>query len=130
MRPNSVAISSEEIHLRVLRFLQKNPHMTQRGLAVELGVSLGRTNYCIRALLERGLIKLQNFQNSRHKLAYSYFLTPAGLAEKSAITARFLKRKLIEYEQLQCEISLLQSEISETEMKNTATSSTPQIGVN
>jgi EPS-associated MarR family transcriptional regulator len=80
-------------------------------LAQSLGGSLGKTNFCIQALLQKGLIKLSNFQGSRHKLAYAYLLTPAGIAEKSAITARFLKRKIVEYEQLQADIAQLRQEL-------------------
>ena len=108
---------SDEIQLRVLRLLQANPQMTQREMAEALGVSLGKTNFCIKALFQRGLIKLHNFQNSRHKLAYSYFLTPAGIAEKSAITARFLKRKMAEYEQLRVEIASLRDEVAGIDAK-------------
>jgi EPS-associated MarR family transcriptional regulator len=104
----------EDAHLKVLRLLEKNPQMTQRELAQSLGVSLGKANFCIQALLQKGLIKLSNFQSSRHKLAYAYFLTPAGIAEKSAITARFLKRKIVEYEQLQADIAELRQELGST----------------
>lgn len=103
---------SEDTHLKVLRLLEHNPHMSQRELAQALGVSLGKTNFCIRALLQKGLIKLANFQSNRHKLAYSYLLTPSGISEKSAITARFLKRKMAEYERLQLEIAALQLEVN------------------
>jgi len=74
--------ANDEIQLRLLRLLEANPQMTQRDMAEALGVSLGKTNFCIKALFERGLIKLNNFQNNRHKLAYSYLLTPAGIVEK------------------------------------------------
>ena len=94
--------------------------MTQRELACALRVSLGKTNFCIKALLEKGLIKLHNFQNSRHKLAYAYLLTPSGIAEKSAITGRFLKRKMAEYEQLSTLIASLQREMTESEVKKEA----------
>jgi EPS-associated MarR family transcriptional regulator len=104
----------------VLRLLQENPQLTQRELAQALGVSLGKTNFCIKALLEKGLIKLNNFQNSRHKLAYSYLLTPAGIAEKSAITARFLQQKMAEYKQLKTVIASLQREMAETSAKKEA----------
>lgn len=113
MPPSQISSASDEIQLRVLRLLEAHPEMTQRELAEALGVSLGKTNFCIKALFEKGLIKLQNFQSSRHKLAYSYLLTPTGIAEKSAITARFLARKMAEYEQLRVEIASLQHEISE-----------------
>ena len=109
--------ASDEIQLRVLRLLQANPQMTQREMAEALGVSLGKTNFCIKALFQRGLIKLHNFQNSRHKLAYSYFLTPAGIAEKSAITARFLRLKMAEYERLRDEIESLQHEVAEIDVE-------------
>ena len=110
---SQISSASDEIQLRVLRLLEANPQMTQREMAEALGVSLGKTNFCIKALFEKGLIKLHNFQNNRHKLAYSYLLTPAGIAEKSAITARFLRRKMAEYEQLRVEIASLQHEIAE-----------------
>lgn len=100
----------EESHLKVLRFLESNPRMSQRGLAIAMGVSLGKTNYCIKALLDKGLIKMQNFRNSQNKLAYAYLLTPAGVEEKACITARFLKYKVQEYEQLRAEIVELQRE--------------------
>ena len=112
--------ANDEIQLRVLRLLQANPQMTQREMAEALGVSLGKTNFCIKALFERGLIKLHNFKSSRHKLAYSYFLTPAGIAEKGAITARFLRLKMSEYEQLRDEIESLQYEVAEIDAKKEA----------
>jgi EPS-associated MarR family transcriptional regulator len=108
----------EETRLSILRLLQNNPQMTQRELALALGVSLGKTNFCIKALLEKGLIKLQNFKSSRHKLAYSYLLTPFGIAEKSTLTARFLKQKIAEYEHLKVEIKSLKHEIAATRTDN------------
>ena len=106
----------QETHLQVLRLLEANPQISQRDLAVALGVSLGKTNFCLRALLDKGLVKVQNFQNNKRKLAYAYLLTPAGIAEKSALTKRFLKRKLEEYELLKVEIELLklESKVEET----------------
>jgi EPS-associated MarR family transcriptional regulator len=106
----------EDTHFKVLRLLEENPHMNQRDLAQALGVSLGKTNYCIKALLDKGLLKMQNFQSSERKLAYAYILTPAGIVEKSAITSRFLKRKMIEYENLRTEIELLQHELASDEI--------------
>ena len=90
--------------------LAAKPQMNQRELAQALGVSLGKTNYCLKALLDKGLLKMQNFQNSQRKLAYAYVLTPVGLAEKAALTGRFLKRKMNEFEQLKLEIESLQQE--------------------
>ena len=100
----------QEAHFRVLRLLELNPKMKQRELAAAAGVSLGKTNYCINALLEKGLIKVQNFKSNKRKLAYAYLLTPAGIAEKAVLTQRFLKRKLEEYEVLKAEIELLKQE--------------------
>lgn len=101
---------SEESHLKVLRLLEANPELTQRELADALGVSVGKTNYCVRALLDKGLLKMKNFRNSNNKLAYAYLLTPAGLLAKTEMTTEFLKRKLSEYEALKLEIEQLQRE--------------------
>ena len=92
--------------------MEQNPEITQRELARELGLSLGKTNYCVRALVEKGWIKAANFKNSQNKLAYAYLLTPKGLDEKAKITARFLKRKRAEYESLREEIQNLQREMN------------------
>ena len=98
----------EDTHFRVLGLLEQNPDLSQRELAKVLGVSLGGVNYSLRALAERGMVKVQNFKRSERKLAYAYVLTPHGLAEKTRLTARFLKRKLEEYEALKTEIASLQ----------------------
>ncbi|MDW5443916.1 MarR family EPS-associated transcriptional regulator [Polaromonas sp. SM01] len=103
----------EENHLKILRLLVGNSRMNQRDLAGALGVSLGKANYCITALVEKGLIKVQNFRNSQNKLAYAYLLTPLGIAEKANLTARFLRQKLAEYESLNREIELLKREVGE-----------------
>ena len=100
----------QDTYLKVLRLLEANPQMSQRELAAALGVSLGKTNFCLKALLDKGLLKMQNFQNSKSKLAYAYLLTPNGMAEKTALTGRFLKRKVEEYELLKVEIASLQQE--------------------
>jgi EPS-associated MarR family transcriptional regulator len=103
----------QEAHFRVLRLLEGNPQMNQRDLAAAAGVSLGKTNYCINALLDKGLIKVQNFKSSKRKLAYAYLLTPAGIAEKAALTQRFLTCKMEEYEALKAEIEQLKQETSD-----------------
>jgi EPS-associated MarR family transcriptional regulator len=103
---------SEERQLDALRLLETNPEMTQRELAEELGVSLGAANYCLRALVEKGWLKLENFQNNPSKLGYLYLLTPMGMAAKTALTARFLKQKLAEYEALKGEIEQLRCEVA------------------
>jgi EPS-associated MarR family transcriptional regulator len=101
---------SEESSLLVWRLLEKKLRVTQRELAAELGISLGKVNYCVQALLAKGFIKLQNFRGSRNKLAYAYLLTPAGIAAKSNLALSFLQIKMAEYERLQAEIEQLQRE--------------------
>lgn len=100
----------EETYYRVMRLLQQHPDMSQRELADKVGISLGALNYCLRALIEKGFVKLGNFQNSKHKSRYAYILTPVGLAHKMAMTGRFLKRKIEEYEALKQEIDALREE--------------------
>jgi EPS-associated MarR family transcriptional regulator len=107
--PEKVVIH-QDTHLKVLRLLETNPQMNQRELAAALGVSLGKTNFCLKALLDRGLLKVQNFQNNKHRLAYAYLLTPAGIAEKTALAKRFLKFKVQEYELIKAEIEALKRE--------------------
>ena len=106
---------SEERQLDALRLLEASPEMTQRELAHELGVSLGATNYCLQALVGKGWIKLENFQSNPNKLGYLYLLTPMGIAAKTALATRFLRRKLAEYEELKVEIERLKGEVSEGE---------------
>lgn len=100
----------QETYLRALRLLEVAPQLNQRALALELGMSLGKTNYCLKALVQRGWVTAERFHNSQRKLAYAYLLTPAGIAEKSVLAARFLKRKMDEYEALRSEIDRLQQE--------------------
>jgi EPS-associated MarR family transcriptional regulator len=102
----------DEMHFKVLRLLQEHPQLSQREMAEVLGVSLGKTNYCLKALMDKGYVKMQNFISSHNKLAYSYLLTPSGISEKALLTARFLKRKVAEYETLKNEIESLKSEVS------------------
>ena len=102
----------EDLHFRVLKLLQDHPDLSQRELADLLGVSNGKLHYCLKALIDKGLVKLENFANSKHRLGYSYLLTPAGIAQKAGMTSRFLKRKIAEYEALQQEIATLQAEIA------------------
>jgi EPS-associated MarR family transcriptional regulator len=97
-----------------MRLLQENPELSQRDLAGKLGMSLGGLNYCLKALMEKGFVKLENFQNSKHKLKYAYVLTPAGIAQKVGLTGRFLKRKMQEYEALKEEIEVLRTELAQT----------------
>ena len=101
----------DEIHLKVLRLLQDSPQLNQREMAEALGVSLGKTNYCLKALMDKGYVKMQNFMSSHNKLAYSYLLTPSGISEKAQLTTQFLKRKVAEYEALKNEITMLELEV-------------------
>lgn len=106
------AVTQESTRFKVMRLLQENPEMTQREIAEEVGISLGGVNYCLRALVDKGLVKIHNFQSSRNKLGYVYLLTPKGIAQKSVMTAQFLKRKIREYEELKNEIAALEAEVS------------------
>ena len=101
----------DELRLRVLRALESNPDLSQRQLAAELGVSLGGVNYALRALIERGFVKAENFRKSGRKVAYLYLLTPKGVVEKTSLAAAFLGRKLAEYEVLKQEIEALKGEV-------------------
>jgi EPS-associated MarR family transcriptional regulator len=94
----------DEIRYKLMRLLQANPEMSQREVARELGMSVGKVNYCLRALVRRGWVKINNFRNSDNKLAYKYLVTPSGLEAKSRITVRFLQAKMDEYENLKAEI--------------------------
>ena len=102
---------TQETHLKVLRHLEENPDVTQRELAEALGISLGKTNYCLKALINRGLIKAKNFKNNANKRAYLYILTPKGIEAKTKISIKFLKRKIQEYETLSQEIEQLKTEL-------------------
>ncbi len=101
----------DDTRFRVLRLIEENPEMSQRQIADELGVSLGGVNYCLKALVDKGLVKVKNFRNSNKKMAYAYFLTAKGIKEKTALAKAFLKRKMKEYEQLRAEIESLKDEI-------------------
>jgi EPS-associated MarR family transcriptional regulator len=100
----------EDTHFRIMLILQDNPDLTQRELADKLGMSVGGLNYCLNALIDKGFVKMANFSNSKNKFKYVYLLTPQGIAEKVALTGRFLKRKMEEYEALKAEIKALEKE--------------------
>ena len=102
---------AEERHLKALRLLEQNPQMTQRELAEALGVSVGAANYCLKALVKKGWVKLENFQKNPSKLGYLYLLTPMGISAKAQLTASFFRRKIGEYEALRAEIDQLQAEV-------------------
>lgn len=98
---------------QLLRALEQNPNLSQRQLATELGYSLGKLNYCLKALKEKGWVKVENFRNSQNKSAYFYQLTPAGVTEKARVTRRFLQRKLEEHQQIEQEIEALKQEVAQ-----------------
>ncbi|RUM92845.1 MAG: MarR family EPS-associated transcriptional regulator [Thermodesulfatator sp.] len=99
------------LRYKLLSLLQENPDMTQRAIAQSLGISLGKVNYCIRALMSKGWLKVREFYRDGNKKAYSYILTPDGIEEKARVTLSFLKRKMKEYEEIQKEIKKLQKEV-------------------
>ena len=104
-------MTNQELEYRALKILEQQPDLTQRQLAEELGVSLGKTHYLVKSLIDVGWVKLDNFQKSNSKWGYAYLLTPMGIADKAAITGRFLVRKQREYNELQQEIAQLQKEV-------------------
>jgi EPS-associated MarR family transcriptional regulator len=106
-------IVGSEVHLRLLKLVEQNPAWTQRQLADALGISLGKTNYCLRALRDKGLVKWGNFSQNPNKLQYMHLLTPQGIAQKVRLTAHFLHRKEREFEELQGDIERLRSELVE-----------------
>lgn len=111
---------TDEVRYRLLRYLSEHPEATQRELARELGISLGKANYCIKALIAKGLVKARNFRNSSRKWSYAYALTPSGLQEKVDLTYAFLRWKLREYDLLREEIERITEEIKEVEASQPA----------
>lgn len=105
----------EEIHYKVMRLVEANPQMSQRQLANELGVSVGKANYCLRALVSSGLVKVRNFRNSSNKSAYMYLVTPRGIREKARLAVRFLGIKVREYELLRAEIEQIRLDAQHTD---------------
>jgi EPS-associated MarR family transcriptional regulator len=91
-----------------LQLLESHPDLSQRGISQELGISLGAVNYCLKGLIEKGLVKIQNVRAAKNKLHYSYILTPRGISKKATLTARFLQRRLKEYDALKKEIKALE----------------------
>ena len=105
---------SHEIRYRLLKFVEEHPEATQRELARELGISVGKANYCLRALIEKGWVKARNFRNSKKKSAYAYILTPRGIEEKINVTHAFLNRMVAEYDLMRQEIDRLVAELAAT----------------
>ena len=108
--PSRRSQNQEDTYYRILRLLQEDPDMTQREIAAKLGLSASGLNYCLKALIDKGWVKVQNFSRSKNKFGYIYVLTPQGLAEKALLTGRFLKRKIQEYEALKAEIDALSTD--------------------
>lgn len=103
----------EDLRYRILRLLDENPELSVRDIAAVVRVSNGSAYYCLNALLDKGMVKLANFSTSEHKGRYAYVLTPRGITEKAVLTARFLKRKLEEYDDLKREIDVLKQELDD-----------------
>ena len=102
----------EDTNFRLMKILEANPNLSQREMGKALGISFGGINYCLNALVAKGLVKIENFSHNQNKFGYVYLLTPSGIAEKAALTSVFLKRKMEEYEALKVEIAMLTSEIN------------------
>ena len=112
---------NEDKYFRLMRILEVTPDISQREMAKALGVSFGSINYCLNALIDKGLVKIQNFNQNQNKFGYVYLLTPKGIAEKASLTSNFLKRKMEEYEALKLEIETLKSEIDIKTMESFTT---------
>ncbi len=106
--------SNDDTIFWTLKLLQDNPGMTQRSLAKEVGINVSSINFCLKALVEKGWIKMGNFSRNSDKLSYAYLLTPTGLAEKTVLTRRFLQRKMAEYDKLRGEIEAMQQQQAQT----------------
>lgn len=104
-------MTQTDVHYKLMRLLEANPGLSQREIARELGISLGKANYCLRALITRGWVKARNFKNSQNKAAYMYLLTPRGIEEKATLALKFLRDKRLEFEALRAEIEAMQGEV-------------------
>ena len=103
-------MSNKQSKYKLLKSIEHDANLTQRQLSRELGISLGKVNYCLQNLIQKGFIKINNFKNSKHKTQYSYLLTPKGIEEKAKLTIEFLQTKTIEYEELKKEVEKIQNE--------------------
>ena len=104
MKKNNLSQDENVDELNILREIEKSPNISQRDLASELGVSLGKVNYCLKALQKKGLIKFNNFRKSKNKIKYLYFITPEGMSLKTKLTINFMKKKMQEYDELRKEL--------------------------
>jgi EPS-associated MarR family transcriptional regulator len=114
--PNRRQTANDDTLFWTLKVLQEKPGVTQRTLAKEVGINVSSINFCLKALVEKGWIKMGNFSKNPQKLSYAYLLTPTGVAEKAALTRRFLQRKMAEYEKLRGEIEALQRDEAATQV--------------
>jgi EPS-associated MarR family transcriptional regulator len=103
---------TDELQHKIFKIIAENPQINQRELSRKLGISLGKVNYCLKALMEKGWVKAQNFKNNKNKLSYAYLLTPSGIEQKAAVTLRYLKRKMEEYDQLKQAVEELKKEVA------------------
>src|SRR5487761_2122769 len=117
---NAPAMPDQSIHYGLLKTLEANPRVSQRDLAKRLGVSLGKINFCLNALIEKGCLKVNNFRSSENKLAFAYLLTPHGVEQKARMTVEFLQIKVREYEQLGTEIAELKREAKQNGLMENA----------
>jgi EPS-associated MarR family transcriptional regulator len=106
------AKQQEDNYFRVMRILHDSPEITQRELAEKLGLSVSGLNYCLKALIDKGWVKIQNFSNNKNKMGYAYLLTPTGVLQKALLTSNFLQRKMQEYEALNQEIKQIKQEVN------------------
>ena len=113
MTDYKIATRREDVRFRVLRLIERHPEASQREIADALGISVGAVNYCVRALIEKGHIKVANFRASKNKLGYVYVLTPEGIADRASLAVRFIERKLAEYNAMKDELDQLQREFSD-----------------
>lgn len=113
-----IAQQREDVHFRLLLLLESRPDATQREIAQELGVSLGAINFCVKALIDKGHIKLDNFRASKNKLGYVYVLTPEGVTHRAQLAAGFIKRKMAEFEAIQAELELLRGAFADDQSKS------------
>lgn len=102
---------SNEYHYKILKLVEANPQISQRELSSLLGISLGKVNYCLKALISLGMVKIENFKNSENKMAYAYLLTPSGIEAKAMVAAVFLREKIAEYEMLKTQIAELEKDM-------------------
>lgn len=117
-REKTKNVLTDEYRYKIFKLVEANPEISQRELARELGISLGKANYCLKALIEKGLLKASHFRNSKNKMAYVYKLTPSGIDEKANVTVRFLKKKMADYEALKSEIEYLRQEAQQSTNKS------------